>query len=431
MESVAYQWPAGVTYTLNGIGAAGVMTQWAGGAFDTKRNKLMVWGGGHNGYGGNEIYAFDVDDLAWELLTQPSPTLNSTCVAYNSDGQPSAHHTYGSVEYMPNIDRFMGFGNGCWGGVNGSSDVNALNPETKTWEQFLDINVGAYKQSAYDINTGKAWVKGNSGECYVTVFDPVANSWTRRTDWQGCYTYYTTMEHDPLNNKLVAVGEGKQWMWDISKPGLLTRQDLATTGTSEFYNGSHDGFVYDPVAEKFIGWRGGAQVYTLSLNTMAWEKVAAAGTNTVTPTAPELNGTYGRFRYVPDYNVFVVVNRTNENVYIYKHTDAATAPTWYMEKINESSAIETSGLTGNRFAELKLTVSPNPLKTSTRIKFTGTGNGAAKLSVYNIQGKTVYRKTILENQPHQWNTKNVSAGIYFAKVTTINAASVTRLLVNK
>ena len=38
------------------------------------------------------------------------------------------------------------------------------------------------------------------------------------------------------------------------------------------------------------------------------------------PAAPVPNGTYGRFRYVSAYNVFVLVNDINDNVRFYKHT---------------------------------------------------------------------------------------------------------------
>jgi hypothetical protein len=47
-----------------------------------------------------------------------------------------------------------------------------------------------------------------------------------------------------------------------------------------------------------------------------------APTNTITPTAPNQNGTYGRFRYVPSKNVFIVVNSVDENVYFYKFTSS-------------------------------------------------------------------------------------------------------------
>src|SRR5581483_3931868 len=72
MRDVAFQWPSGVTFTQNGVGVDGVMSLWSGGAFDTKRNRLIVWGGGHFGYAGNEIYAFDVNTLSWTRVTDPS-----------------------------------------------------------------------------------------------------------------------------------------------------------------------------------------------------------------------------------------------------------------------------------------------------------------------------------------------------------------------
>src|SRR5215467_3275959 len=40
-----------------------LMRAWSGGAYDSKRDRLIVWGGGHGDYGGNEIYAFDVNTL--------------------------------------------------------------------------------------------------------------------------------------------------------------------------------------------------------------------------------------------------------------------------------------------------------------------------------------------------------------------------------
>src|SRR3989338_2877962 len=34
-----------------------IMADYSGGTLDTKRNRLIIWGGGHAGYPGNEIYA--------------------------------------------------------------------------------------------------------------------------------------------------------------------------------------------------------------------------------------------------------------------------------------------------------------------------------------------------------------------------------------
>src|SRR5687767_9376378 len=53
-------------------GLAGLMTAWNGGAYDGLRNRLLVFGGGHNDYYGNEIYAFNLNSMAWERVTNPT-----------------------------------------------------------------------------------------------------------------------------------------------------------------------------------------------------------------------------------------------------------------------------------------------------------------------------------------------------------------------
>ena len=46
----------------------------------------------------------------------------------------------------------------------------------------------------------------------------------------------------------------------------------------------------------------------------------AAAANTVTPTGASTQGTFGRFRYSPSKNVFVVVNSVDQDVYVYRLT---------------------------------------------------------------------------------------------------------------
>ena len=52
------------------MGKKGI-TAWTGAAFDKRRQRLLVSGGGHNDYGGNEVYAFSLMDLKWLRLTDP------------------------------------------------------------------------------------------------------------------------------------------------------------------------------------------------------------------------------------------------------------------------------------------------------------------------------------------------------------------------
>src|SRR3954471_13419609 len=86
--------PAGNT------GPAAVIDAWGGGAFDSLRGLLLLWGGGHGDYGGNEIYAFDVATLKWSRPWGPEPvvtTIPGNCGSTYAGGPPSARHTYGGL----------------------------------------------------------------------------------------------------------------------------------------------------------------------------------------------------------------------------------------------------------------------------------------------------------------------------------------------
>jgi len=41
----------------------------SGGILDTKRDRMLIWGAGHNDYYGNELYAFNLQDFTWDRKT--------------------------------------------------------------------------------------------------------------------------------------------------------------------------------------------------------------------------------------------------------------------------------------------------------------------------------------------------------------------------
>jgi hypothetical protein len=66
-----------------------VVLAWAGGVADTKRNRLIVWGGGHNDYYGNEVYALDLVDRRFKRLNDPTRlTTRTACISALPDGKP-------------------------------------------------------------------------------------------------------------------------------------------------------------------------------------------------------------------------------------------------------------------------------------------------------------------------------------------------------
>nr|WP_246357698.1 Ig-like domain-containing protein [Pyxidicoccus fallax] len=151
----------------------------------------------------------------------------------------------------------------------------------------------------------------------MSVWNPATGKWTIRgdTDQLG---YYKNAVVDPRRKLYVEVGQGSTDTWTIDALGKFVpkRTRLATTGAREIEDGGNPGVDYDPVTDRIVAWKGGGDIYTLDLGTRVWTKHAALGT--VVPGPANLNGTYGRFRYVPGLNVFVVVNTVDTNVFVYR-----------------------------------------------------------------------------------------------------------------
>lgn len=135
-----------------------VVAAWSGGIADTRRNRLVVWGGGHDDYSGNEVYALDLDALTMSRLNSPSPP-SGDCVETLSDGTPPSRHTYNGLSYVPDTDSMFSYtgsmnptgcaSNAIWMFAIGTLKWNLANLDTPHLEN------GGHAASDYDPNTKK------------------------------------------------------------------------------------------------------------------------------------------------------------------------------------------------------------------------------------------------------------------------------------
>lgn len=319
---------------VNGISSA--IGAWSSGAFDTQRDRLIVWGGGHNDYAGNEIYVFDLNTLQWERVTDPAVTppplwttdgLESTGY-YAQVGNPSepdlqqprSRHTYEYIEYVPYLDALCSFGSACqypYGSYNYTDCYDFTNGQWDRKTNSPIYGVGGF--SALDPVTGHVWVHGSSDNLTSRLYeyDPANDIFYTRsgTNYDMKNLWGVVGDIDPVRRKFVAIGQGRSYEWDISNPSNVTHGPLTTTGDNEIISEVAPGLAYDPVNDRMIAWSGGQDVYMLDLDNNILVKQTGTGAN---PGPQNHNGTYGRFRYVPSKNVFVVVSNTSENVFIYK-----------------------------------------------------------------------------------------------------------------
>jgi hypothetical protein len=314
------------------IGFRGLVGAWGGGAFDSARDRLLLFGGGHNDYGGNELLAFDLDDLFWRRLGDPTAFPNRSPEYVNPDNTPTSRHTYGSMEYVVHVDRFFAHG-----GANDSAAGTCSAPGTWTFHLAQRETDGAYAPSHWELRAGAD--EPQSGCEDKSVYDPVtekvyyatANNWLAYdigTDaWSELNSdggaYGTSVA---LTDRRTIVQLGNDvvdgyWRYDLGSP-TLARTELSTTGAKAMESESNPGLAYDPIADAIVAWSGGASVFLLDLDTHAWTEQRPPATNLAAPGGiSSSGGVYGRFRYSRRLNVYVMVESTDENVFLFRLAD--------------------------------------------------------------------------------------------------------------
>jgi hypothetical protein len=397
---------------IQGIeGAAAIINDWVGGTFDTKRNRLIVWGGGHNGYYGNEVYAFDVGAQQWSRITNPTANPNFCSDGY-SDGTPSSKHTYGTNAYIAHADRMFnsGGGNACPQGACGNTQkVFTLDFPTSAWHNMSPSGTGPHSCcddfATYDPLTRKVYyfdvefACGNYSTAGLYSYDYTNNQWAKvMTEYISGYCIVDTKRHLLFAAGRDANSADATIAYDLTKTPP-TRQAWTTTGApAGFVSQAGIGLAYDSIADKYVGWKGGA-VYVLDPDTKVWTSNNPAGGP---PSGIDgvSRGVWGRWQYVPSVNAYLTVVSVDSNVYAYKLTAGMGA------------GVERRTLA----AAPVLKASPNPFRTSLNIVMSGRAAGKqdACIEVYDVQGKKVY-ETLTEKEAVTWDAGGLPSGIYLIK----------------
>jgi hypothetical protein len=294
-------------------GPASIVNANGSGVLDTVRNRLILWGGGIRDYYGNEIYAFRIDELAWERVTEP--TLDPKVEAQvNADGTPCSRSPYNGLAYIEHADRFFALGGEA---MIGPLDLTwTFDFAAKAWK---DMKPGGTRPptwhsnaAAYDPHTRRVWWAEHSGMgngLGLYSYDIDANTWSKHNE-DGLY--HRTAAVDTRRRLLVFVGEGEVSAYDLGRRDF-SKQVWKTQGGDAFLSSSGAvGLDYDSVSDRIVGWNGGA-VYALDPETKVWTAHAAPRAPAPSPT-----GIFGRWRYVPSLDAFIAVTSIDEDVRFYK-----------------------------------------------------------------------------------------------------------------
>jgi hypothetical protein len=310
-------------------GCSAITGSWSGGAFDTSRNRLLLWGGGHTAYAGNEVYALNVDTLTLTRLNDPSTPIRTGCNngGVYADGKPVSRHTYNHLAYLPVQDSMFAWGGSMYQCGAITDDAWLLSFPGLSWTKKSSTGgpIGNHfgVSTVYDPNSGLVYAHDGTD---LLSYNPVTNTWATRssTAVNPPFAGYTSGAIDPVRKRYILHGNDftgnhdpqTLWWYDISSPtGKVQVQSGPTSGCSGFMGKYEFNLEYDPIQDRFVAWDGGNNIYLLNPDTLTCSTVTYAGGPTAVPL-----GTFGKFRYSPKLNVFVVCNDPSANCYALRLT---------------------------------------------------------------------------------------------------------------
>lgn len=307
--------------TVPGYPAA-VIVAWSGGVYDRDRNRMVVWGGGHGDYSGNEVYVFDLESLAWTRLDEPSADVGGDeATGYYPDGRPRSRHTYDYLVYVPELGAMCSAGGaGLW--MSGQINVpnfDCYDFDTLQWSAYAPApegNIGGIAD--YDPVSGSIANVMGPGIRYYVRYDVAGDAWTTHGNGftNGGLGYQLTGRVHPSARLFVGVGAGAVYTWDIEAVGDIVETTRTPANPPPGFDRGNPGFDYDPELDQLVWWGGDTSLWALDLDGDAWIEHPVAPDNTAVPPPPVDNGTFGRFRYAIGSGVYVLVNRPDDNVFV-------------------------------------------------------------------------------------------------------------------
>jgi hypothetical protein len=337
-----------------------VMSAWSGGAYDSLRDRLVVWGGGHADSPYNNVFTFDLASMTWKRWTElpdgitgdttpeiyqdkrvetcglypkvaaldipeawltesgyvmPEKCDDPSIVAQLDLQQPRSAHTYGNVAFSEATGLFYALGSiGTYpSGQSRTTLVLGFDFATSKWQRGADNPITDYGASAADAQGHLWYIAGQK----LHEYDPVADSWTAHAA-DGVGYYYAGSAVDTKHGILALTADGSSVSTYRLGTVDKTQETITPSGLSAPLEGAA-GLAYSPRLDRFVAYSGGSRLALLD-HDVGWTEVEGTGD---VPGPRASNGTFGRFRYSPARNVFVVVSSTTQNVFIWKPPSVA------------------------------------------------------------------------------------------------------------
>ena len=233
--------PADVAAPTSPSGPGAIVNAWSSFAWDSTRGNLMLFGGGHANYVGNEVYAWQGSTGTWTMdsLASKVTSLDGTNNFVVGAGAPQASHTYATNTYVAGNDRFVVYGGAAY---NSGGSITDANGRTGSW--WFDPT-----------KASSTLVGGQNGTGWNTATQG-AYAWTTHSDpWTGANpsdSNYTNLPN--LNNGTTAYRQ--EMVNGVKKDVVYVTMDQNSSGFSRLWRdelGTTTGSTTTPDSWSFVG----------------------------------------------------------------------------------------------------------------------------------------------------------------------------------
>ena len=356
---------------------ASIVTAWSSFAWDATRGDLLLWGGGHANYAGNEMYVWDGASGNWSRGSLASRLDANYYVVDNA--APQSAHTYDNNIYLKNNGMFLTFGGAAFqSGGNLSSASGRTGPWLWDPSKADPNKVGGTTGSGYDPSSlgGQMWTNrqgqwtGSEGPSYVNsttayrsengkdvvyltsdsnasgfptlyrytlgnVRQGGSDSWEAIGRMWYSAGYQGTATLDSANNYYVrtvnsnTAADYDLTLWDL---GLATPGNpdankdrpirLVYGDGTDFSVNSFMAVEYDAANGQFLIWDGKEQGTVYSTHVMrdaqgqlltTWEVVKRASSTAAQPEGNFVTGVLGKWQYSAELGAFIALDEFRNN----------------------------------------------------------------------------------------------------------------------
>jgi len=267
-----------------------IIAAWSSFAWDSKRGNLLLYGGGHANYRGNDVYLWRGSTQRWERASLPSESKQDVLGNWNAiDGAgraPASAHTYDNSVYLPVIDRMLVLG--------GAADSNGGHYYTANDALTAKRITGPYLFDPAKAHPDRVGGTTGSHVMRVAPYPEVIGGemWSNRENWlngtgapsknfvDGCTAYARENGQDVVYAYLKTTGVYRYQVTALNEPALDT---WTLVGRYWGGPGSQTACGYDPVGKSFV------RVATNTTPFVFWDLNKASKTNNdirLTPTDP-------------------------------------------------------------------------------------------------------------------------------------------------